>query len=142
MESRRAIPSKFTNSVLSMYGKMLRPKIGDALVLLLVLVLAVVAAFWPHDSGKTVFIYCNGEIVYEIDLSNPKNDGKEFVVKGAYTNKLKVENHKVFVVFSDCPDGHCLHSAAVSETGGVICCMPNGMIVRAADEDRLDVIIQ
>jgi hypothetical protein len=125
-----------------MYAKGLKPKLGDIFVLLCIFLIAIAVLLCYHKSGDTVRILQNGTVLYEIHLDDPANDGKEFVVQGAYTNLLAVRDGKVFVKSIDCPDRHCQFSPAIGKDGGVICCVPNGMMVQVVNNAGLDVIVQ
>ncbi len=125
-----------------MYAKEFKPKLGDIFVLLCILLIAIAVLLCYHRSGDTVQILQNGTVLYEIHLDDPANEGEEFPVGGAYNNLLTVRDGKVFVKSADCPDQHCKFSPAIGKGGGVICCVPNGMMVRVVNNAGLDVVVQ
>lgn len=127
---------------MNMFVNELKPKIGDVFVLLGIIMIAVSVVFCFRTKGDTVEVCQNGTVLYEIRLSDPANEGKEFLVEGKYTNRLLVKQGKIFVADADCPDRFCKHSAPLGQNGGVICCIPNGMMIRHVKHNGLDVIVQ
>ena len=129
---------RFTISALNMSVKR-HIKIGDA-VLVLTIVIAAAGLFWgmTRTKGSIAEIALDGKVLYSVDLSDPDNNHKSFTVTGKYQNTLTVEDGKIFVSFSDCPNKTCVHSGKISH--GSICCAPNGMTVTVVSDSSVDVV--
>ena len=124
---------------LSTFVKKIKP--GDAAAVIVIIFTAVIVAlFFLKPSGHTAVIRQDGRALYTVDLSDGKNEGKTFTVKGAYTNTLTVKDHTIFVSSSDCPGQDCVHSAPLGAGGSIICCAPNHMTVSLQKGGPVDVI--
>ena len=51
------------------------------------------------------------------------------------TNVCEIKNQEVRMTEADCPDQICVHSAAVTEKGGSIVCLPNHIVLHIIDAD-------
>lgn len=94
------------------------------------LLIAVVAIFlycFPRRVGREVLVTSPmGETRYS--LSQPS----EFSVSGAddLTLTIQIENGRVRVSHSDCPDRLCVHSGWLSQSGQAAVCVPAAVSVR------------
>lgn len=112
-------------------------KIGDILLIALIIVLTLLFAFLNSNKGQKAIVEVNGSVLKTFDLSIDS----QFVYEGKYKNIITVKNGEIFVSESDCPDKSCVHSGAIKSGAKVICCLPNKMIIRVANADeKLDVI--
>lgn len=122
---------KFTISALSMCARHRFKKIfkiGDIIVIAAVMAAAlIIFGRFSDNVGEIATISLNGQILYQIDLSDPENQGKVFQVQGSYTNEICVSDRKIYVRSSDCPNQSCVHSGRISQ--GTIYCVPNGMSI-------------
>ena len=134
---------RFTTLVLNMFAKLLVKK-GDILIYLFVLALAtLILLFFGNNGNATVTVAQGGKILYTLDLNDTRLDGKEFLVEGKYKNTILIQDGKIYVTKATCPDRLCVHSLPLSHNGGVICCVPNGMVITARNDDaEWDVIIK
>lgn len=118
-------------------------KIGDIALVAAILISAVLLFFcFGRLDGGIVSVVQNGKEIYRFGLNDSRWIGKDIEIDGACHNTLRIENGEVYVAAADCPDQVCVHSAPVSENGGVICCVPNGLTVTVQKEQKWDVIIR
>ena len=105
-------------------------KWGDVLVLLVVIV-AVVLTIVLATGHKAEYaqVYVDGQLKYTLNLSE---DTTVSLLDGKMT--VKVENGKIFVLDSDCPEKLCVHSAPIGKDGGMIVCLPNKVIIRTTSK--------
>ncbi len=129
--------------VLSMSAKSFFKK-GDLLVYALILALVVLLfLFFGKTNSAFVTVSQNGKTLYTFDLNDKTLAGKEFVIEGKYQNKILIQNGKLFVTEANCPDRLCAQSLPLSSNGGVICCVPNGLVITVQnDKAQWDVIVQ
>lgn len=110
----------------------------DALVVLLILLLA--AALFirqlprEEDGGAlTLTVTSDGVILEEAPLS--AMEGEHRYQSGGYTVVVSVEDGRVRVVSSDCPNRDCVHTAAISRAGQSIVCLPARLSVTLSGEN-------
>ena len=99
---------------------------GDAIIIAVVLVAAVIAAlipFIPRETGRTVEVRTAGE--YRISSEG-------------YTLILKIENGNASISSSDCKCGICTAHAPISHAGESIVCLPAGVTVRVCGKGGAD----
>ena len=115
---------------------------GDALAVLIVLILMCLSAFFfiPRNtpSPRCAEVYLNGKKIKTLDLSV---DGI-FSVSGEYTNMSLIQNGKIAIVESDCPGADCVHTGWVSSAGRSIVCLPNRVEVRITFFDEVDFVVR
>ena len=119
-------------------------RIGDLLVVSIILTLGVaVLLLFSHRQETVIIVTQNGRMLYTFDLSDPTLDGNEYIVGGKYSNTIYIRDKKLFVSEATCPDQSCVHSLPLSDRGGVICCVPNGVVITAKNNDIYwDVVLQ
>lgn len=93
----------------------------------LLLIAALIAALLLPKlyGGGTALVRQNGELIAELDLSEPRS----LVVTGAVTNTVVVENGEIRVSQADCPDQICVRHSPISSGGDPIVCLPNGLVI-------------
>ena len=123
--------------------KVFKLKIGDFFIFVAIILIAVVCLLCLRNNSNIVTVNWGREELYIFDLNDPKNEGKEFpVYSNKYTLWLRVENEKIWVIESNCPDQICLHTPAIGKDGGVICCVPAGIVITAQNgQSDWDVMI-
>ena len=108
----------------------IRLRRGDYVVLLLATVTALVCAiriWWPRAVGQTVVVTTPcGEQQYSLSQITT------FTVEGNNDIILSVEidNGRVRVLNSRCPDQVCVHSGWLSKAGQTAACVPAGVSLR------------
>lgn len=117
----------------------------DALVALIIALLAVVAALWFYlprsQSGQlTVVISVAGEETRRVPLSDFT---ETTVTGGSYTLRVSTRDGGVAVTDSDCPTQDCVHTGVITRAGQSIVCLPAQVVVHleGTAPDAPDVIV-
>ena len=95
-------------------------------VLLICIFIQIAAS---RGAGYEARIYVDGELIETIDLSVVV-EPYSFLVEGyTGTNTIAVENKRIRVSESDCPDGSCIRQGWIS--GGItpIVCLPHKLVI-------------
>ena len=117
----------------------------DALVALIIALLAVAAALWfflpRSQSGQlTVVISVAGEETRRVPLSDFT---ETTVTGGSYTLRVSTRDGGVAVTDSDCPTQDCVHTGVITRAGQSIVCLPAQVVVHleGTASDAPDVIV-
>lgn len=117
----------------------------DALVALIIALLAVAAALWFYlprsQSGQlTVVISVAGEETRRVPLSDFT---ETTVTGGSYTLRVGTRDGGVAVMDSDCPTQDCVHTGVITRAGQSIVCLPAQVVVHleGTASDAPDVIV-
>ena len=117
----------------------------DALVALIIALLAVAAALWFYlprsQSGQlTVVISVAGEETRRVPLSDFT---ETTVTGGGYTLRVSTRDGGVAVTDSDCPTQDCVHTGVITRAGQSIVCLPAQVVVHLEGPapDAPDVIV-
>ena len=117
----------------------------DALVALIIALLAVAAALWFYlprsQSGQlTVVISVAGEETRRVPLSDFT---ETTVTGGSYTLRVGTRDGGVAVTDSDCPTQNCVHTGVITRAGQSIVCLPAQVVVHleGSAPDAPDVIV-
>lgn len=114
-------------------------KLGDFFIILAVVAsaLLMLCFTFKRENGSGAILCYDGKEQAYFDLSVDT----EYTFAAEYTNVITVKDGKLSVTFSDCPDGVCAHSGAISESGQSICCLPNRTVIRVVTKSaETDVI--
>lgn len=117
---------------------------GDLLLYAFIIALGTLILLWfGKDKGTVVTVSQHGKTIYTFDLADEALDGKEFLINGEYQNTLLVKDGELYVSSSTCPDRICQQSMPLTAKGGVICCVPNGVIITAGSKNaEWDVVVR
>ena len=117
----------------------------DALVALIIALLAVAAALWFYlprsQSGQlTVVISVAGEETRRVPLSDFT---ETTVTGGSYTLRVSTRDGGGAVTDSDCPTQDCVHTGVITRAGQSIVCLPAQVVVHleGTAPDAPDVIV-
>lgn len=117
----------------------------DALVALIIALLAVAAALWFYlprsQSGQlTVVISVAGEETRRVPLSDFT---ETTVTGGGYSLRVSTRDGGVAVTDSDCPTQDCVHTGVITRAGQSIVCLPAQVVVHleGTAPDAPDVIV-
>ncbi len=91
-----------------------------------------------NGSGKYAYIYQDGVLVREIDLTEHK-EAYEFIIEYSSDtergfNTILVDNGKIGISDADCPDKTCQHMGMISSTHFPITCLPHKLVIQIVDE--------
>lgn len=97
------------------------------------------------DEAKTAVIYIGNEVVRTVDLSYVP-EAYEFDISGENgTNRIRVEQGRIRVVYADCPDNVCVDQGWINSTYAPIVCLPHKMTVEiksdAAEDNEYDAVV-
>lgn len=124
----------------------LRPRIWDALVAAVVVILAITCAavFWGGgQDGLTAVISVDGQETERVDLS-ALEEPEERVLHGAgYTLHLELSREGACMVSSDCPTQDCVHTGTITRSGQSIVCLPArvSVVLTGGEESGVDAVI-
>ncbi len=119
----------------------LRPTVFDALVVLLVILLAVGTSAWFYGglAGKgedvTAVILHHGQEVDRVHLSALDGD-KTVTIDGTYHLTLRFTHNGAQVISSDCPTQDCVRTGHVERVGQSIICLPEQVVVKLEGQSR------
>ncbi len=106
----------------------------DRLILLCACLIAFgsFALFLNLQTGQRVSVYAGSELVYNV----PLDEDRLLEVNGPLgVTVVKVENHRVRVVSSPCPNQICVRSGAAEHVHDLIACLPNHVFVKIEGEE-------
>lgn len=116
---------------------------GELLIIAVVLIMAVAAYFIltgsPDDASHARISVQNYPDIY-LSLS----ENTEFILPQNQNVRLKVENHAIAFIASDCPDQVCVHMGFLRRPGQSAACLPNWIslvIISTTGEVDIDIIL-
>lgn len=91
-----------------------------------------------NGSGKYAYIYQDGVLIREIDLTENK-EAYEFTIEYSSDaesgfNTILVDNGKIGISDADCPDKTCQHMGMISSTHFPITCLPHKLVIQIVDD--------
>lgn len=102
----------------------LKPRLGDAAVVLAVALLAVFCAVrtWGGETeGLTVVVAIDGQVTERFPLDGA---GEHTYTYNGYTLRFEEREGGICAAQSDCPTQDCVHTGLVSRGGQSIVCLP------------------
>ena len=112
-------------------------RVGDLFAILLVLLLvgALLWAFFSWERGAAAQITVEGEGVAVLPLSQ---DAVYPITSRGYCLTVHVESGEVFVSDADCPDKVCIKSGELDKNGDFASCLPEKVVVKVSGERESD----
>lgn len=108
------------------------------------IVIAACLGWWlivASDSGSSVGIYQDGELLYELDLSEVTEPYELTVEYNGSKNVILVEQDSISVIEADCADHVCVDHGALGDKTPIVC-LPNRLVIDWIDEkEELDAVI-
>lgn len=109
------------------------------LIVGLALVLSITALWYQHRSaaeGRKALIYQDGAVVQEVPLTGI-DEPYTFTVEypGGGYNTIRVEEGRIGVVDTDCPDKICQDMGMISSTLYPISCLPHRLVIQIEGEE-------
>lgn len=125
----------------------LRPTAWDAMVALLVAVLAMGLAFFQWRSGGaedlTAVVTIDGEEIDRVSLAHAA--AERVYAAGDYTLTVEYAAGSARVLHSDCPTQDCVHTGAAVRSGQSVVCLPGRFILRleggTAESGAVDAVL-
>ncbi len=110
-------------------------KLGDILLMAAILLVALLLFFLPflaeEGASAQIVIAETGE-VRTVSLDT---DASYQIDSRGVSLTVQVENGKISVAQSDCRDGICRNTPAISRPGQSIVCAPAGVVIRISGEE-------
>ena len=111
--------------------------------LILAAVIAVIPMLKTSGNEQKVQIISGGEVagIYPLD-----KDIEIEVSRDGHLNIVSIQNNKVSMKYSDCKNQVCVHTGEISQSGEIIVCLPNYVIVEivgseeGGGEDAVDAV--
>lgn len=120
----------------------MKSKINKYDILLMVFIIILSCFFIYYNSRNIVYsnnneaiIYSEGKIVGEYVLSYGFKDEFTIRTSNGY-NVIKIENNKIWIEDTDCPDEYCKLQGSISRDGQVIVCLPHKLIIKIVSDDK------
>lgn len=119
----------------------------DKILVVSVLLISVISIFYISNSTmnynkKYVDIYIDGSIYKKYTLDKRTNE--VVVLETGYgKNVIEIKNNSAKMIESSCADQLCIKHKPISETGELIVCLPNRVVVEisgAKAEENIDTI--
>lgn len=112
----------------------------DIWIIVVVLAIALIGIFIMNSNkapeyDRMMVISALGKTYKEIPLTKDTNE--TFIVeteKGL--NKVKIEDGVIKMYEADCPDQICVHNQPITESGDMIVCLPNQVIVEVVSTSK------
>ena len=105
------------------------------MLLLLVVLLSLIALFFPGRDTDTIEVRCDGLVIARLSLAD---EGEYTITTGYGINVLSIHDGTVTVVEADCPGGDCTRMSLTP--GGSIVCLPHHLVISYAENGDLDGI--
>lgn len=111
---------------------------SDILIFILVIVISAGTLFaflYLNDNpGSEIIIEAKGEVVERIPVRKYSNWSKTYNIEGKIgISKIIVENERVRMVESPCPNKVCVNTHWIENSGQIIACIPNDIIIIIED---------
>ncbi len=126
-----------------------RVLIGDALVVVLVLLLAGGIAV-PFLLAPSEHLYCeiwqDGTLLHQIQLAEGYEDTFEIAGDNGVRNTVEIVGERVRIAHSNCPDQVCVQTGWLSRAGQTSVCLPSKVIVKLVNADanaqEIDAVVR
>lgn len=94
--------------------------------------------YYKDNSGTYAYIYQDGTLLYQVDLTE-KKEPYEFTVECNFSgesgyNTIKVENGTIGICDTNCPDKTCERMGMTSSTNFPITCLPHKLIIQISEK--------
>ena len=108
-------------------------RLGDGLILALVLLAAVATFFFtrPQDQATTATISVDGQTVHQIHLPSFETISLENGVV------IRFDGRNACIESSDCPDRTCIKNGWLSKAGQSSICLPNRTVLQLDGGDLI-----
>lgn len=107
-----------------------------------VCLILVFIQYFKAPKGAYAYIYQDGTLLYEFDLSRPET--REFTIEyqqGSQIgyNTIQIKEHKIGIIEADCPDKTCMHMGMTDSASFPITCLPHKLIIEIHEDGANDV---
>ena len=115
---------------------------GDKGIFFLLLLSSLLALFYlgffsGGEKGNVAIVEVNGKEYGRYDLG--EKEPKPLAIKTEFGyNNIMIEDGKVWVTESDCPDGLEIREGVISHSGEMLVCLPNRLVIRILGRKEVD----
>ena len=116
----------------------LRLRLGDVIVIVLVILLATVFLVGlSRERGDVVTVTVDGEVYATYSL---RVDGVHLIETEYGSNTLVIDEGVAYITHSDCTDGTCVAMGGINRGGERIICIPNRLVVSIPTKGEVDAV--
>lgn len=97
-----------------------------------------------YSENNKAMIYSDNKLVGEYVINKDFKDEFTINTENGY-NTIKIEDNKIWIKDTDCPDKYCQLQGEISGDGQVIVCLPNKLLIKIIGNDKdkdIDFIAQ
>lgn len=118
-------------------------KLGDILVILLVILSSVIIALSlrQEDTKQKIAIITQNNIVIDRVSLDEDQEPCTISYEGEYPGVIEVEKGKIRFVQAQCPDQICVNTGWIEKPGEIAVCLPSGIIIKIEGTSQSDVDI-
>lgn len=116
-------------------NKRVKILIAAAAVIFVGAVILTVLSLRPSES-TCVEIVQNNKVIYSLDLAKEKNRSFRVENEDGSWNEIRIEDGKISISDSDCPDKTCIKTGVLRWEGVPIVCLPHRLVIRFADKEQ------
>lgn len=110
--------------------------LGFSILIIICIGFCVFSLFVPQKGIAQ--IYSDGQLMYEINLSDVEKTYDLIVNNGENYNKIRVEHGRISVIDADCPDGLCVKQVYGSKQP--IVCLPNRLVIKILSPKNFGIL--
>jgi len=89
-------------------------------------------------AGTAVEIVQDGKTLYEIDLTEIREEQTLTIESANGTNTVWIRDGKICVIDADCPDQTCVKTGWLESASLPIVCLPHHLVIQFSDESGRD----
>lgn len=86
-----------------------------------------------QPQGNVAYVYVDGELVYQVDLSKVDQPYLYTVNTPYGSNVLEIAKDSIRIADADCPHKECVEQGRL--TGSPLVCLPHRLVVKIAEDD-------
>jgi len=117
-------------------------KKGDWVIIILVIGLSLALVSMNYINNRSddynlkAIIYYNGQVYEEVSL----NEEREIeIVTDIGRGLVKVHDHGIEMIESDCKDEICVHTKMAKKNGDMIVCLPNKIVIEVVGQQEVEI---
>ena len=104
---------------------------------MLILCIVLCWVLFREEEKNSALVYSNGELIQTIDLTQ---DAEYRIDYGDAWNILTVRDHMIHVSCASCASQDCVNDRK-RNCGAPIVCLPNRLVIKFADDEALDALL-
>jgi len=88
-----------------------------------------------YSDNNEALIYSNNKLVEQYVLKSDYKNEFTITTDDCY-NTIKIENNKIWIEDTDCPDKYCQLQGDIGSDGQVIVCLPNKLLIKIIGNNK------